>query len=336
MTKPSYVIDVTPDAMSALEAHAVLAGVPESLCFHHRQNLRLPIGIYNISLTRISDKVQRLSSRLEEYFRAYSSLAELQNSGREATQDVIDYLELTLYAAAEHVDDIKSIAKGFFKTPALAVKSKIYQNLLEDLKPLTRHILLATNSIKHAQARIRIFTLDYSNGRDSGCLHGYIVEGVKDGEVGPSHELHERQIVFSITSVIWEVLTMLLNTSRRLVRFVETMVGPELTPRPHDFAAFKQAVISACRLPLYTFGERNPIEHTEVTLTFSEDSGHSLLDSGLCGSALRGWHEPSRVTYHQCGASYEGDGTTVKFKLFEPDYASIGLHAWEPKTNIAP
>jgi hypothetical protein len=29
-------------------------------------------------------------------------------------QEVIDYLELALYAAAEHVDDISLIAKGFF------------------------------------------------------------------------------------------------------------------------------------------------------------------------------------------------------------------------------
>lgn len=69
MTKPVFKVDISTDSVSSLEAHRPLALTPDDACFHSANNLRMPLGIYNVSVTRVCDKLVRLCQRLETYFR---------------------------------------------------------------------------------------------------------------------------------------------------------------------------------------------------------------------------------------------------------------------------
>ena len=113
MTKPQFTVDIAPNAQSSLEAHLPLVLLTDELCHHHGNGLRAPLGIYNVSVARICDKLIRLCKRMEMYFLASDTLEPLSSSD-DLMQELVDYIELALYAAAEHIDDLDSIASGFF------------------------------------------------------------------------------------------------------------------------------------------------------------------------------------------------------------------------------
>src|SRR5947207_1165529 len=110
MSKPVFEIDISSTAQSSLEAQAVLATIDPGSCHHLSQQLRLPLGIYNVSVSRIAERVLALCKRLEMYFNASPDISGLRKE-RELRIELLEFMELAIYAAAEHVDDIESIAK---------------------------------------------------------------------------------------------------------------------------------------------------------------------------------------------------------------------------------
>jgi len=160
VTKPFFEIDIASNAQSSLEAHLPLALMTDEGCFHNSNNLRMPLGIYNISISRVCDKLVRLCQRLEIYFRALNTLEPLQEND-EVMQEIIDYIELSLYAATEHVDDIDSIASGFFKNLTLRNKNTSYKTLQKEIKKHKCLVSAAANAIKHQQSRIRMFSMEF-------------------------------------------------------------------------------------------------------------------------------------------------------------------------------
>ena len=52
--------------------------------------MRQPLGIYNVAVSRVCDKVTRMCRRLEAYFRSEGTL-ELREENDEVMQELVDY-----------------------------------------------------------------------------------------------------------------------------------------------------------------------------------------------------------------------------------------------------
>jgi hypothetical protein len=325
VTKPFFDVDIATNAQSCLEAHLPLALMTDEGCFHNANNLRMPLGIYNVSASRVCDKLTRLCQRLETYFNASDTLEPLQTSG-EVMQELIDYIELSLYSAAEHVDDIDSIASGLFKNSALRDNHTAYRNLQKEIKKHKRLVSAAANAIKHQQSRIRMFSMEFSHGGSSGRLHGYFIEGVDAGVVCPSRTFHQSQDVFSITTLVWEIVVFLLNCSRDLSQFLQVVSTQAAGPANTKFEMFPKAVIAAARLPIYTFGEEHPFSRVTLRIS-SSDNETNLLESSLYGSINKGWSKTADASIGRFTSRFEGDGVTKSFRFVQPK--SVVLHHWD-------
>ena len=324
MAKPAFEIDVSRAAQSSLEAHSALAMVDPAACHHVSRKLRLPLGIYNVSIARIADRILSLCARAERYFEAAESLEGLK-SQRDLRTELIDFMELAIYAAAEHVDDVDSIASGFYRNPQNASKSAAYRSLFSDVKSYKRFLAIAANAIKHQQSRIRLYSCEFRQHGVRGCLHGYFVEGVQNGVVGPNKVLHAQQDVFSITTLPWEILTFVLRSSRSLRTFLcseATLTGESVDIRSERFS---EAVVAAARLPLYTLGEEHPFGRTTVTIKTSSGQ-HPDLDSGLYGSIRSPW-AIAPPTFGPDQTEFEGDGSSRSFRFVHPK--SVAFQHWE-------
>lgn len=282
------------------------------------------MGIYNVSFSRVSDKVIRLCRRLENYFASSASVSPIRAPDDQMVE-VIDYLELSLYAAAEHVDDVDSIASGFFRSTHLRDKNVAYRDLSKKMKGRKRLVSAAANAIKHQQSRIRLFSMEYSHVGNRGCLHGYFFEAVENGVICPSGTFHQNQAVFSITMLIWEILTFLLHTSRDLAEFL-IQATPQLEgPTRPNADLFRKAIIAGARLPLYTFGEEHPFSRATVRIT-TNGVGEDVLSSGLYGSIQQGWLNGPPPSFGSFAARFEGDGCSTQFRFPQPK--SIAFQHW--------
>ena len=311
--KPQFHVDTSKGAPSALEAHQILALTTREHCFHTQRNLRLPLGIYNVSVSRICSKTESLCQRLDKYFRASNRLEPLGNE-TSTLNEIIDYVELSVYAAAEHVDDIDSIASGFFASTSQPDKNAPYKKLRKEIKKHKRFISAFANAIKHQQSRIRLFSLEYRHAGNDGCLHGYFIEGVKDGALCPSGTFHTDQQVFSVTALVWELLLFLLLCSRDLSQFLESVGHQIQGPINTAFEPFPRAVLAASRLPNYTFGEEHPFARFTLYLIRNTDSAFPAM----YGSMLNGWDRNSDAAFGNFTSRFEADGSTRSFRFAQP------------------
>lgn len=325
MAKPVFEIDVSRAAQSSLEAHSVLARVDPTACQHLSQKLRLPLGIYNVSIARIADRIISLCSRAERYFKVADELDGLK-SQRDLRTELIDFIELAIYAAAEHVDDLDSIAKGFYQDPQRASKSAAYRTLSSEVKSQKRFLSTAANAIKHQQSRIRLYSCEFRQPGVKGCLHGYFVEGVENGVVGPDKRLHMQQDVFSITTLPWEIITFVLRSSRSLRAFLSSEATLTAGIADVQSERFSNAAVAAARLPLYSLGEEHPFARTTVTIKTSSGNPPDL-DSGLYGSIRLPWNVTSSPTFGPDQTEFEGDGSSRTFRFVHPK--NVGLQNWQ-------
>lgn len=324
VTKQIFSIDIAPETQSDLEAHLLLARLTYEGCFHNSSGLRAPLGIYNVSVSRACDKLLRLCQRLEQYFKATDTLDPASLSD-DLMLEVIDYVELSLYAAAEHVDDIVSIATGFFESRELRDKHAAYRALEKEVKAHKRLVSAAANAIKHQQSRIRIFSMEYLHSGASGRLHGYFIEGVQAGVVGPSKTFHQSQDVFSITTLIWEIIVFLLQCSRELARFLGAVAIQKTGPVDAKFEPMSKVVVAASKLPIYTFGEEHPFSRVTLSIR-STDPSATLPQSELYGSLTRRWSKTGAATFGRSVSRFVGDGVTTSFRFAQPK--SVVLHHW--------
>jgi hypothetical protein len=239
--------------------------------------------------------------------------------------EIIDYVELSLYAAAEHVDDITSIATGFFKHQALRDKNPAYRALSKAIKQHKHFIAAAANAIKHQQSRVRLASIPFEDQGHRGVLHGYFIEAVVNGVVAPSPTFHRSRKLFSLTSLAWAILIFLLLASRDLAVFLNA-VGVQLEgPARVSCVSFTKAVVAAARLPIYDFGEPHPFSLVTLSLGV-ESSSSGLIDSGIYGSIRNGWSPTCSPIFGNLASHYEGDGKSQRFEFFTVD--SVSLQHW--------
>lgn len=210
--KPIFDVDLSETAQSSLAAHHLLCLTDPSQTFHLRRNLRPPLGIYNVSVDRICQKVMRFCGAME------ALLPSNIGADPKSAQELIDYIELSLYAAAEHIDDLKLIADNFYESDVARKRCRALRQFAEEIKSHKRFVSTFANLIKHSQSRVRLFSLSFSHGRNTGILHGYFVEGVNNGVVGTNSVFHDaHKSIFSVTSLAWEIICLLLRCSGEYV-----------------------------------------------------------------------------------------------------------------------
>lgn len=323
--KPAFQIDLANNARGALEAQPFLEALDNAKTYHTHNHLRPALGIYNVSTHRVLQKVCQLSQKLEGYIRAG-----LQDPGyehrSELSQGLIDYIELSLYAAAEHVDDLENIVRYFYRTNHEMKSSNIYKTFHKKIKERKWFLSGITNHIKHFQNRIRLYYLEYEHGGNKGVLEGYIVESVTNGVVGPSEVFHTgNHSIFSTTSLVWEIIVFILCSSRALRDFLESgnysSDGPACTS-----TMLTDAVIAAARLPLYNLDDVHPFSNTTIRISSSEHVCEKMR-SHIYGSILDRWKRDGQITFGRHGAAFAGDGVTKTFNmLISP--SNVGLQHW--------
>ena len=249
------------------------------------------------------------------------------NARSKAERTLIDYIELSIYAAAEHVDDIELIAKHFYRSEQERKRCRHYRILNKEIKQQKMFISALANYIKHSQHRIRLFHLAYTHSGHSGVFYGYIIESVTDGVVGPSPVFHSNdRSVFSVTSLVWEVIAFVLKSSRSLETFLKTkklVQGSVKTKSEH----FTNAIIAAARLPLYSLDDEHPFSTSTLRIKWDELSWEKA-SSLLYGSSSNPWTSSNQITFGQSGAAFAGDGITRSFKMLVSP-SRVGLQHWQ-------
>jgi hypothetical protein len=223
------------------------------------------------------------------------------------------------------VDDIDSIATGMFRDRRECERHPGFKILQKEMKGLKRFLAIVANVIKHQQARIRIFSVEMLHADVESCMHGFFIEGVDNGIVGPSKVLHRTQDCFSLTTLAWEIIHFLHNASRSLRQFLESFAKGPPGPLEKNTDKFAEAVIAAARLPLYTFGEEHPFARTSMSI-FSSSGSSILLESEIYGSIRRRWDDFAIPIFRQFNVSWEGDGSTKSFRM--PSLSQVSLCKW--------
>jgi hypothetical protein len=326
MPKPEFVIDLSKDATSSLIAQSRLMAIDTSICYHTTRNLRLPLGIYNNSIYRICNKVSKCCKKLEEYFKNANEISILEHK-ENLKHEIIDYIELSLYAAAEHVDDIRLIAKGFYNCEEEFKKSRPAKLFDKEIKQYKDLISASINAIKHNQSRIRLASIDFTHSNIKMCLHGYFIEGVENGVVCPKCIFNsDKRHLFSITTLIWEIIVFLLHSSNALSKFLESIIPDLVNNNDCKCNIFSKTVIAALRLPLYSFDDIHPFTKTRIIIAVDHDSLEST-NSDIYGSFNPKWVLSDDGEAGNFMAGFEGDCVSAEFMFPMPN--SINLQHWE-------
>lgn len=326
MSKP--VIEISPGGIaSPLPALNILSSLRNGASYHEQRDCRHPLGIYNISVSRICDRVTKCADKLEAYWLASGRPDSVDNL--DATQsEIIDYLELTIYAAAEHVDDLDEIAKTFYNSDREATSSADVRLLKRAIKPLRDEISNFANTIKHAHGRLRLYQTDfYHDGHNLRAL-GFFVEGWADGGIAPHRFLHSGgKTVLSVTSFLWNVLTYVGEMSAALAEFLTRINACDLEiVEVRDALIFRTTAIKLARLPLYSFDDDHPFDRVKWVLSL-DDELTAQANSGIYGSLLTRWSKSSEGTFGGFRLLYASDGITRTFKIANP--TKLGLKYWE-------
>ena len=325
-TKRSFTICLTTETKSPLSAHQSLSAIEGNHCHHHDNGYRHPLGIYNVSISRVCERLIAFLRNLESYIQQVTFSNHCKNYDT-IERALIESIELTVYAAAEHVDDIKAIAKGFFQDEQTFRRCEAASHFLKEINRHRTFVSASANAIKHQQAHIRLCMQEFSHAGFDGILHGYYIEGVKNGVVCPSPVFHESRKIFSITTLAWEILLFLYLCSESLSLFLHSLFS--YAPSSQEVGScplVSEAVIAAARLPLYSFDEEHPFSRCTFSLV-SDESITRKLNSGLYGSLSRPWALSSDARFGSFSVGFMGDAVSTAFEL--PLSSNVSLLHWK-------
>jgi|SRR6185437_3127210 hypothetical protein len=316
IAKSGYIVDLRGGANGTLEAQSALQRVDNSRTFHVANNLRPALGIYNVSTSRVFQKVEDVSERIEALLASYqggeSARPPLDRSKLE--RSLIDYIELLFYAAADHVDDLMLICDHFYASPSAAKRDRAHRKFRDELKQHKRFVSAVANHIKHSQHRIRLYHAEFVHAGHAGVMCGYVVEGVENGVVGPSPVFHSsHHSVFSAAALPWQVIIFVLSCSRSLNEFLKSKVAAGDTGS-EGYKQMIDAIIATARLPFYTMDEDDYMQMSAFSLGWDKAVA-SMASSGLYGSLANEWEHANNIQFGRHGASFAGDGITRTFKM---------------------
>ncbi|VVT12041.1 hypothetical protein [Hoeflea sp. EC-HK425] len=322
MSKP--VITISPyGGGSPLPGLNALSSLKIGASYHEQRDCRHPLGVYNISIGRICDKVAKCADKLEAYWRIPGDLDSVESFGS-VISDIVDYLDLTIYAAAEHVDDLEVITKTLYKTDREAAKSLDIKRFKKAIKPLRDETSMIANTIKHTHGRLRIYQTELGHAGNITRLVGFFIEGWENGGIAPHPLLHSGgKTVISVTSFLWNVLTYVGEMSVALAEFLTRINAsdPDVVD-VCDTPNFRKAAMKLARLPLYSFDDDHPFRRVRWVIK-PDDEMRVEADSGIYGSLLTRWSKSSDGQIGRSIVLYAGDGATKMIRIAHPTKASI-------------
>ena len=137
-----------------LPAKAVLAGLPEQLPSRHGElGLRHPLGIYNISVAAVAERVTRVISLLQAVVPERGSG---QTESPQQADALLESQEALLYVLMQHMDDCLNILRGFTVDSRDFDKNryvKVYRRAVDQYRS---HIGKVVGRIKHQQGRLTL------------------------------------------------------------------------------------------------------------------------------------------------------------------------------------
>ena len=302
----AFYVNLSLGASTALEAQSLLESIDNSATYHTLNNLRPALGIYNISTGSVLKKVQQLCLKLEDLFQLVSSISEFNELKEkdDFTQGIVDYIELSLYAASNHVDDLTLIAKHFYQNDKERKRCRDFRKFMSEIKDYKNFITAVTNKIKEFKHEDRY-----------GILHGYIIESVIDGVVGPSPIFHSKErCVFSTTSLVWEIIVFILLTSRSLKTFLKTKKHLHGPLKTNHSQTLKKAILAAVRLPIYQLDEDFPLKKLHLKFVWDESSVKES-SSSIYGSLSNPWLPSYSFNLGGMNTQFIADGITNKFNI---------------------
>lgn len=321
MPSRRFVVDLDQKGSGAIPALDRLAGIDESHLHHAKYDVRHPKGGYSVSLGRIYTRIEACAKNLEIVFNRAITLDDL-NKLSESLNLVTEHIELCLYAAAEHVDDVESVTLCFFpdkKAHERAAPVKVFKC---DLDRLRRPFSSKANFIKHNQAQVRLFSTEFVHGGWPLCVHGFFVEQHSGGVLGPSPTLHPKgHRVLSVVTFLWDVLIYTYEVSLALAKFIDA-VAPPLDSSPATSDALCSAFVAVARLPNYIMDGTHPFERVNVSIAGS-DNAVATMDSGLYGSIAHPWSDTTNARIGRWMLTYSGDGVSKSFSFLAPEKISV-------------
>jgi hypothetical protein len=138
VTNFALVIDFTNEKSTVLAALRTLQTLDTASHYAHQYRVRHPLGIYSISISRITYRTKRLCDLLCEHFSTRKAVRHQQTN---LDRMLEDYLELLIYALAEHVDDCEMILKTLFQDEEDFGRNKLVRKFKGQIKPFLARFL---------------------------------------------------------------------------------------------------------------------------------------------------------------------------------------------------
>jgi hypothetical protein len=318
--KPACSVDLDKDGLGALpgaDAVAALAQLPQ-----FNQQRKRACALYNRSVSRICEKVQRAAATWEAAFAAEIA-AGWDKSGSKGDADIIDALELVLYAAAEHTDDLKEVARELAGSRGENPK-RAADCVERALNLIRRRISLVTNKIKHEQWRIALCRQQFTLGEITVILHGMSLTSLSHDRVGLEKLPPDDARVIALPSLLWSVIEMLYFASCALRDHVANDVP---SPAPVEVKPFAHAVAAVGRLPNYSFEEEHTFKRLRLAIYANSAKSAERLDSPLYGSLSKKWDRAAAGTPGSFSFGVQGDGVTRSFHF--PTLKGVTLQHWD-------
>lgn len=311
-------ISLSPTALCALTSGAAIDATAGSLSHHASRGGRHPRGLYNHATSRLCERITRYATDVEALLRLDYEGISKPGSGNDSWAATSDALEALTYAAAEYDDDLKAIVSNYFATKEEAGRDERAKFFRSTIRGAANLLNLMANKAKHEHARARLYTAEISFPYQPISLHGFFLEGItEDGAIGPHPVVHAVQPVYSLPSLAWIAIHMIVETDKALTHFLSCLSRTESPKADTSCSNFQKAVSASARLPAYSFGET----FYEYRL-IDTDRSETPLDSGLTGSLLTEW-PPGWFKVIGARVSYIGDGASVKYTT--PPVAKVKL-----------
>lgn len=296
---------------STLMALGIIESINENLLYNEARAGRLPSHVYNLSLRRVSARCRGYAERIHRLFDESNPYA----NDRPDEEGLVESLELMLYSAAEHVDDLDRVAASFYRDKKLKEKCQFFKKFDTEIKLHKRLISMLANRVKHEQVQIGISAIKYEIDGIPAWLHGYRFINIKDGVLLSDPIGHKGRYMFSSTGLLWEVIVFLLVCSRSLFNFLKSHVRDcrNIQKGNDDFC---DVVEAAMRLPFYEFDRDSAISLYALSWERTEVVGHANWKP-LRGSYPVGW---GRVK-----GQYVADGKIAYHSVYVPGKIQVQI-----------
>lgn len=300
-------------------AREALKRISANVTYHNEWGVRQPLGMYNISITRLP----------REFALALDALIAFTNfpvkgggaQADKAADQLTDCYRALLYAMNEHAEDCDNIAKTFFPKDKFTGKESSLRNFRGMSKPYRERLNKIVNAMKHRQARLSLFHATNAMIR----IPGYSIQSlIAPNTIGPDIHVHHKKRSSDVAATSfsydfrWHICAF-YGLGWALSRFIEDVTGthtPEMkdaaTPRENTPQMF-DVVSRVAKLPTFVF----PQEVRGLNPVVDTNSDHSRCRIEISESA-----KPRPLTFGQLPggpitltARYTGDGATTSFKV---------------------